>query len=564
MRWSQLYTPTLREDPAEAEATSHRLLIRAGFIRQLAAGHYTLLPLLMRVRENVIRVIREEMQQIGGQEFLLPAMHPADVWKRSGRYDSVDVMFKLTDRKGNEQVLGLTHEEVFATLSAELRSYRQLPQTWYQFQTKFRDEARPKAGLLRVREFTMKDSYSFDLDEAGLDVAFEAHRDAYVRIFDRLGIPAIPVNASSGSMGGSASTEFMCPAEAGEDFVVRCLACGYAANVEKAASQLEPVTDPEPVDLAPFYTPEVRTINDLARDHGVPADRQVKTLVYVLDGQVTLVLLRGDFDLVEQKLADATGAAEIRPAHDDEIIAALGARPGSLGAVGVKDLPVIADVALRGRHGMVTGANRDGVHLRGVDFGRDITPGNWADLREVVSGEPCIDCGGALEVVRCIEVGHIFKLGRKYSEAFGVTVLDADGRSVVPTMGSYGIGVERAIAAIVETHHDKSGIIWPVAVAPFQVDIAVLGQEAETVAAADRLSRELSADGVSVLVDDRAERPGIKFKDAELCGFPLRITVSERGVGNGTVEVTERSSGTTRHLAIDQVSADIVGSLGKS
>jgi prolyl-tRNA synthetase len=561
MRWSQLYSPTLREDPAEAEAPSHRLLVRGGFIRQLAAGHYTLLPLAMRVRDNVIQVIREEMQRIGGQEFLLPAMHPAEVWKRSGRYDSVDVMFKLTDRKGNEQVLGLTHEEIFATLGTELRSYRQLPQIWYQFQTKFRDEARPKAGLLRVREFTMKDSYSFDLDDAGLDAAFEAHRSAYIRIFERLGIPAIPVNASSGSMGGSASTEFMCPSEAGEDFVVRCTACGYAANVEKASSRLQPVTDPDSTGLEPFDTPGVRTIDDLARDYGVAADRQIKTLVYVLDGHVTLVLLRGDHALVEQKLADATAATQIRAAHDDEIVEALGARPGSLGAVGVTDLPVIADTALKGRIGMVTGANRDGVHVRGVDLGRDVTPGRWADLREVVTGESCERCGEPLDVIKCIEVGHIFKLGRKYSEAFGLTVLDADGRAAVPIMGSYGIGVERAIAAVVETHHDDSGIIWPAAVAPYQVDIVVLGDGPDVVEPAERFRRELEGSGVSVILDDRAERPGIKFKDAELCGFPYRITVSKRGLGNGTVEVTDRASGATEHVPIDAVCDHVISRL---
>ncbi|WP_035699226.1 proline--tRNA ligase, partial [Glycomyces tenuis] len=542
----------------------HRLLVRAGFIRQLAAGHYTLLPMAMRVRENVVRIIREEMQRIGGQEFLLPTMHPAEIWKRSGRYDSVDVMFKLTDRKGNEQVLGLTHEEVFATLGAELRSYRRLPQIWYQFQTKFRDEARPKAGLLRVREFTMKDSYSFDLDEAGLDASFEAHRAAYERVFARLGLPAIAVNASSGAMGGSASTEFMCPSEAGEDFVVRCPACGYAANVEKAGSRLDPVHDPDSTELAPFDTPGVRTIDDLARVHGVAADRQVKTLVYVLDGRLTLVLLRGDHALVEQKLADATGAARIRPAHDEEIAEALGARPGSLGGVGVTGLPVIADAALRGRRGMVTGANRDEVHLRGVDVERDIAPGRWADLREVAAGEPCGDCGSALEVVKCIEVGHIFKLGRRYAEAFGVTVLDAEGRAATPIMGSYGIGVERAIAAIVETHHDESGIVWPAAVAPFQVDIAALGDDPEVVEAADRLYRELAEGGVSVLLDDRDERPGIKFKDAELCGIPLRVTVSRRGLGEGTVEVTERSTGATERLAPGRVKGHVAASLSGS
>ncbi|HEV2928227.1 MAG TPA: proline--tRNA ligase, partial [Propionibacteriaceae bacterium] len=369
MRWSRTFIPTLREDPADAEAVSHRLLVRAGFIRQLMAGHYTLLPLALRVRSKIIDVIRQEMNRIGGQEFLLPAMHPAEVWQRSGRWDAMgEEMFRVRDRKGADIALGMTHEEIFTTLALELRSYRDLPQLWYQFQTKFRDEPRPRSGLIRVREFTMKDSYSFDLDAGGLDRSFDLHHEAYTRSFERLGIPAIPVQASSGSMGGSASVEFACPSDAGEDLVVRCRACGYAANVEKATSALLSVQDgpglPAPES---FPTPGARTIEDLARDYDAPADRQLKTLVYLVDGQPTLVLLRGDHSLVEQKLFDATGATVLRPAHPDEIRDALGASPGSLGAVGVRDLPVVADEAIRGRRGMVTGANLDDRHLRGVD-----------------------------------------------------------------------------------------------------------------------------------------------------------------------------------------------------
>ncbi|CAM3192327.1 proline--tRNA ligase [Stackebrandtia soli] len=539
MRWSALYVPTLRDDPAEAEAVSHRLLVRAGFIRQLSAGHYSLLPLAMRVRSRVIDVIRDEMNRIGGQEFMLPAMHPADIWKRSGRYD-VDVMFRLTDRKGNDNVLGLTHEEIFATIATELHSYKQLPQTWYQFQTKFRDEARPKSGLLRVREFTMKDAYSFDVDESGLDQSFDAQKGAYERIFARLGIPAIAVTASSGAMGGSASVEFMCPSSAGEDFVVRCPSCGYAANVEKATSRLASVEDPDALPVEPFDTPGVRTIDDLATRFDVAADRQVKTLVYVIDGEVTLVLTRGDHSLVDQKLIDATGATELRPAHEEEIVAALGAKPGSLGAVGVTSLPILADVALRGRRGMTTGANRDGVHLLHVDVERDIEVGRWVDLREVVAGEDCIECGHSLEVIKCIEIGHIFKLGRKYTEVFGVSVLDSNGKTVTPIMGSYGIGVERAIAAIVETHHDDSGIVWPLRTAPFAVDIVPIGADATPVA--EDLYDTLLNRGVDVILDDRNERPGVKFKDAELTGIPLRVTISKRGVEAGTAEITDRAT----------------------
>ena len=556
MRWSRTYVPTLREDPADAEAASHRLLVRAGFIRQLMAGHYMLLPLAVRVRARIIGVVREEMDRIGAQECLLPAMHPAEVWQRSGRWEAMgEELFRVRDRKGADLALGMTHEEVFTTLALELRSYRDLPQIWYQFQTKFRDEPRPKGGLLRVREFTMKDSYSFDLDAEGLDRSFDLHRQAYVRSFERLGIPAIPVQASSGQMGGSASVEFVCPSEAGEDLVVRCPACGYAANVEKATAAVPEVADgPAPAAPEPFPTPGARTIEDLATDFGAPADRQVKTLVYVIDGRPTLVLLRGDHSLVEQKLFDATGAAAVRPAHPDEVREALGASPGSLGAVGVDDLPVVADRALRGRRELFTGANVDDVHLRGVDVDRDIRVGRWADLREVTAGEPCPVCGRALEVLRAIEVGHIFKLGDAYSQALGLSVLGPDGRAVTPVMGSYGIGIERAMAAIVESHHDDAGIVWPVQVAPFAVAVVVLDPDDPAILkVADAIADRLAAAGTEVLVDDRDERPGVKFRDAELIGFPFRVTVGARDLARGTVEVTRRDTRERQPVAVDGV-----------
>jgi prolyl-tRNA synthetase len=556
MRWSQMHIPTLRDDPADADAPSHRLLIRAGFIRQLMAGHYSLLPLAVRVRAKVVEVIRQEMDRIGAQEFLLPEMHPAEVWKRTGRWEIMgDEMFRLRDRKGADLALGVTHEEIFTTLALELNSYRDLPQMWYQFQTKFRDEPRPKAGLMRSREFTMKDSYSFDLAAEGLDRSFDLHHEAYVRIFERLGIPAIPVEASSGAMGGSASTEFMCPSEAGEDFVVHCPACGYAANVEKATSRLAPVSDGDgPAAPERFDTPGARTIDDLAVRFAAPADRQIKTLVYVLDGQLSLVLLRGDHALVEQKLVDATGAVELRPAQPDEIRAALGASPGSLGAVAVSDLPVIADVALRERRDMFTGANTDDVHLHGVDIDRDITVGKWADLREVVAGEACVRCGQPLQVQRAIEVGHIFKLGYKYSDALGATVLDADGNRTKIIMGSYGIGVERAMAAIVECHHDAQGILWPVVVAPFHVAVVIAQPDhEETAGAGERIYQQLLAAGVEVIVDDRAERAGVKFRDVELVGIPFRITVGKRGLADKVVELTSRATGETEKVPVDEI-----------
>ncbi len=554
MRWSQLHIPTLREDPADADAASHRLLLRAGFIRQLMAGHYSLLPLGMRVRAKIINIIREEINAIGGQEFLLPTMHPAEIWERSGRLEHIDVMFRLKDRKGADMVLGVTHEEIFTTLAAELASYRELPQFWYQFQTKFRDEARAKSGLLRVREFTRKDSYSFDVDEAGLDRSFDAHRSAYERIFARLGIPAIAAEASNGTMGGKDSLEFMCPSEAGEDLVATCPTCDYAANLERATSELAPLEDqPGPAAPTRLDTPGVRTIEDLATSYGLAAERQIKTLVQVMDGQLTLVLLRGDHQLQDQKLSDATGVTDIRPAQPDEIRAALGALPGSLGAVGVTGLPVIADLALRGRRDMATGANTDDVHLTGVDVGRDIQVGTWADLREVSAGEPCPRCGTPLQFIRAIEVGHIFKLGRKFTEAFGVTVLGPDGSAIVPIMGSYGIGVERAMAVIAEVHHDDAGLTWPVQVAPAEVDVIMVSVRDEAVrAAAEAIYAALQAAGHDVIIDDRDERPGVKFKDAELIGFPVRVSVGSRDLAEGMVEVVSRDSGERERVPVDQ------------
>jgi prolyl-tRNA synthetase len=556
MRWSQLHIPTLRDDPADADAASHRLLLRAGFIRQLMAGHYSLLPLGVRVRAKIMQIIREEMNGIGAQEFLLPSMQPAWIWEKTGRIAVMgEEMFRLKDRKGVEVVLGMTHEEIFAYLGLELASYRELPQFWYQFQTKFRDEPRPKSGLLRVREFTMKDSYSFDVDEAGLDASFEAHRGAYERIFARLGIPAIAVEASSGNMGGSDSVEFMCPAEAGEDVVATCPQCGYAANLEKASSALPPVEDPPASDApaAPerLDTPGVRTIEDLAVDYGRPADRQIKTLVQIIDGKLTLVLLRGDHPLSDQKLIDATGAVTVRPAQPEEIRAALGALPGSLGAVNVTDLPVIADLALRGRRGLTTGANIDDVHLTGVDVDRDITVNLWADLREVTEGEPCPKCGTSLEFIRAIEVGHIFKLGRKYTTLLGVTVSTQDGGTVVPIMGSYGIGVERALAAIAEVHHDDAGLAWPVQVAPAEVTVLLLSvRDPEAKAAAEVLYAGLRDAGVEALIDDRDVRPGVKYADAELTGIPYRITVGSRDLAEGVVEITRRANGEKERVAV--------------
>jgi prolyl-tRNA synthetase family II len=559
MRWTQLFVPTLRENPGGADSTSHRLLLRAGYIRQLMAGHYSLLPLAMRVRAKIVEVIRQEMDRIGGQEFLLPVMHPAEVWQRSGRWTTMgEEMFRLRDRRGADVALGMTHEEIFTLLSLELSSYRELPQIWYQIQTKLRDEPRPKSGLLRVREFTMKDSYSFDLDEAGLDRSFDLHHEAYSRIFARLAIPSIPAQASSGTMGGSTSIEFVAPSEAGEDDILKCPAGDYAANVEIATSPVPPVQDPAAVPPAErFATPGVQTIADLeAAPYGVPGERQVKTLTYVLDGQLTLVLLRGDHALVEQKLVDQTGVPAIRPAHPDEVKEALGASPGSLGAVGVGDLPIIADTALRGRRDMVTGANADGFHLRRVDVDRDIAVARWADLRRVGAGDPCPRCGRPLEQFRAVEVGHIFKLGRMYSEALGATVLDDQGKARTLVMGSYGIGVERAMATIVESHHDQAGIVWPIQVAPFQLAVVPLATgDAAAAEVAERLYAELLAAGVDAVIDDRPDHPGAKLTDVELVGIPYRLVVGPRGLAEGVVELTTRRTGETVRVPVDDAVA---------
>ena len=559
MRWTSFFSPTLRDAPADAEATSHKLLVRAGFIRQLHSGHYTLLPLAFRVRKKIIQIVGEEMDAIGGQEVQMSTLQPSSVWKESGRWDSMgDIMFRLEDRHGGEAALGVTAEEIFATVASEISSYKQLPQMWYQIHTKFRDEPRPKSGLLRVREFTMKDAYSFDVNEDGLDTAFEKQHQAYLKIFDRLDLDIIPVEASSGNMGGSDSIEFMVQAPSGEDDVMLCSSCGYSANIEKAISRLDAITDsPGPSAPEKFATPGIRTIAALA-DAGHDGENQIKTMVYVVDGQVTLVLVRGDHFINEQKLADATQANNIRPARREETIEHLGAEPGSLGAVNVSDLPIFADHALQGRTNMTTGANENDFHLSGVDIDRDITVGEWMDLREVQDGELCANCGANLSKVQTIEAGHIFKLGTKYAETFGAKVLDADGKSMPLVMGSYGIGIERAMATIVETHHDENGIIWPLSVAPFHVVITVVQMKDEaSVEVAEALYGELIESGVEVLLDDRDARAGVKFADAELIGIPLRVTVGPKGIANDVVELVDRRDGEMVSIKINEVVSNI-------
>ncbi len=559
MRWSQAFIPTLREDPADAEAVSHRLLVRGGFVRQLMSGVYSLLPLGFRVCRKITAIARAEMEAIGAQEFQLPTLHPGELWRRTGRWQSIgEEMFRLQDRRQTDLALAMTHEEVFAAIASELRSYRQLPQIWFQIQTKFRDEPRPKSGLLRVREFIMKDSYSLGLDSESLDRAFQRHFEAYRRIFSRCGVETLAVEASSGIMGGGESIEFMVPSEAGEDLIDSCAACGYAANVENATSTLPAAEDaPGPATPEKFATPGVRSIEDLARfAGGAPAERQIKTLVYVLDGETALVLLRGDHALVEQKLQDATGCAELRAAQEAEIRAALGASAGSLGAVGVAGRRVLADPALRGRRDMVTGANADECHLRGVEVERDIRVSEWVDLREVCAGEACPMCDAVLAVGKAIEVGHIFKLGTRFSEALGATVLDESGASRPIVMGSYGIGIERAMAAVVERCHDEAGMVWPMSLAPFEVVVTVLNpKDAVPVDAGNALYDALIQEGIEVLIDDRDERPGVKFNDADLIGIPYRVTVGPKGLKDGKIEITRRRGRESRSVDLHKAAS---------
>src|SRR5213594_3318795 len=481
MRWSKTFIPTLRDNPADAEFPSHQLLIRGGFIRQLAAGIYSYLPLGQRTMLKIANIVREELNAVGAQEFFLPALHPASLWQETGRWEEMgENMFRLKDRAGRDLCLGMTHEEIFTDIARkEIRSYKDLPQIWYQIQTKFRDEARPKSGLLRLRQFIMKDSYSFDVDWEGLDRSYQIHHDVYCRIYTRCGLKFVAVEASSGAMGGSQSQEFMVRMEAGEDFVVECR-CGYAANLERAVSRLEKIEDePAPAEPRPVHTPGQKTIADIAAYLGVPPSHQIKSLVYVVNGAPALCLVRGDHQLNEAKLMAAVKSVLARQAHPEEIRAALGADAGSLGPVGVTSMPVYADLELRGRQNLTSGANKTDYHLQGVTPGRHFEP-TWVDLRTVEKGEACVQCGSPLDVYKAVEVGHIFKLGTKYSDSMGAMVLTADGKQTPIVMGSYGIGLDRIMSSAVELYHDPDGIIWPVPIAPFSVIITPVNYKDET------------------------------------------------------------------------------------
>jgi prolyl-tRNA synthetase len=546
-RASQLHLPTLRDPPADAEAVSHKLLVRGGFIRQLSAGVWTFLPLGWRVHRKVEHIIREEMDGIGAQEMLGPVLTPAELWRTTGRY-TLPVVFKLQDRAGREFVLPMTHEETFTFHARELRSYKDLPQAWYHFGTKERDEPRPRGALLRVREFIMKDSYSFDRDEAGLDESFRRHGDAYHRIFERCELEVYEVEAESGEMGGSESRDYLAPSGSGENELVRCERGDYAADVEAARGvPREPAFPPPLAAPEEIETPGVETIDALAELLGIdPAGTSKAMPVVKPDGTLVLALVRGDDRLNEAKLLSVLESA-FRPAGEDEIRAAFGAGGGSLGPVGV-DVEVVADEALR-RGQFVAGANRDGRHLRGVEAGRDYEA-RFADIRELKEGDACPECGGRLAAQTAIELGHIFKLGTYYSEPLAATFLDEDGREKPLVMGSYGIGLGRTIAAIVEQHHDVDGIAWPRSVAPYDVHVVALPGVEEQ---AERVAEALHESGREVLLDDRDQRAGEKFADADLIGIPVRVTVGKRTAEDGAVDVRDRATAEERRVPIGEV-----------
>ncbi|MBI3875566.1 MAG: proline--tRNA ligase [Verrucomicrobia bacterium] len=550
MRWTQTLIPTLREAPADAEILSHKLLLRAGLVRKLAGGIYTFLPFGLRALRKVEQIVREEMDRAGALEVLMPALQPPDIWQQSGRYETArEVLFKVKDSASREWVLGPTHEEVITLLAAgEINSYRQLPKNFYQIQVKFRDEIRPRFGLMRAREFIMKDAYSFDATDEGAMASYHKMYDAYARIFARCGLKSFPVEADTGVIGGNYSHEFMVPAETGENEVVYCEACGYAANIEKATSGI-PKTAARELGAAPekFATPGVVTIEALSKaPYSVPANRQIKTLVYIADSKPMIVLIRGDDQLNETKFMAKTGATQVRPATAEECVSTLGAKPGSLGAVVnvPADVRVFADERLRGANDMTTGANEDGFHFRSVSIERDIKVTAWFDLRTVTAGEPCVKCAKPLKIRRAIEVGHCFKLGTKYSEKLNATFLAEDGARKPSVMGCYGIGVTRTLQAVIEQCNDKDGIIWPVSVAPYAVCITPLSVAPDSAGMklAEQIYGELTARGIEVILDDRDERAGVKFKDADLAGFPLRISIGEKSLAKGEVELKPRNA----------------------
>ncbi len=586
-RWSKLFIPTLREAPADAEVASHKFLVRAGYIRQLGAGIYSYLFLGQRSIDKIVDIVREEMDRIG-QEFLLPTIHPADLWRESGRWTIMgDAMFRLQDRKGADLCLGMTHEEVVTDIArSELRSFKQLPQIWYQIQTKFRDEPRPRAGLLRVRQFIMKDSYSFDLDDAGLDRSYDLHDAAYRAIFTRCGLQFVAVEADSGAMGGSRSQEFMVYTDAGEDLIASCAACGYAANLEKATSRLAPVNEMAPTgdgQVEIVHTPGQAAIADVTKFFNIESSSDIKCVAYMAKvpqsasdakkpspevqsaWQPAAAFLRGDHFVNETKLLKVLGATELRPMVAEELEQWMHAPAGYLGPVGLDPaqtindtrLNVVLDPGLQNRHNLVCGANQLDYHYRNVVPGRDFTWTVVADIRNVLEGEGCPVCGQPLKVAKAVEVGHIFKLGDRYTKKMGVRVLDANGKEVTPVMGCYGIGVERILVAAIEQGNDANGFWLPRSIAPFDVVVTVTNvADASLKSAGEQIAAALESAGFDVLLDDRDERAGVKFKDADLIGVPYRVTVGKKAA-EGKVELVVRSGAASRDVPISGIAAEL-------
>ena len=558
MRWSNALIPTLKESPADAVAPSHVLLLRAGMIRQLGAGTYTYLPLGFRVLNKAIQIIRQEMDAAGAQELLMPALHPVELWHESKRFGVMgDILMKLNltgDAHGVTHVLGPTHEEVITDVARDLiKSYKQLPLTLYQIQTKFRNEPRPRFGILRTREFLMKDAYSFDADLGQLNTSYDAMYEAYCRIFDRCGLPYVAVEAESGPIGGDASHEFMVPCAVGEDVVIHCAQCGYAANREKAEIGAPPAAPAPAADAPPYRevaTPGRKTIREVAEFLKVPEARSAKLLVYMADGTPVGALVRGDHELNEAKLRRVTGAAVLVPAEPADIAKVAGASIGSIGPIGLREpMTIYVDRSVAVLPDVVVGANRDDFHLSGVVPARDLTHGQVHDLRNADAADPCPRCGAAMMVNQGIEIGHVFKLGTKYSDALNATFLDDKGSAIPLIMGCYGIGVNRIVAAAVEAGHDANGIVWPLSLAPYEVVLVPLQtQNSAVMEATEALERTFTAAGVDVLVDDREQRPGVKFKDADLIGIPLRVVIGERGLKEGTIEVKWRTEASAHNV----------------
>jgi len=559
MRWSRTLITTLRDDPQEAEIDSHKLMVRAGLIRKLSGGLYSFMPLGLRALQKVSQIVREEMNRAGAQEILMPALQPAELWERSGRLSTMGPgMFRLKDRAERLMALGPTHEEVVTSLlSGEINSYRQLPCTVYQIQTKFRDEIRPRFGLMRAKEFIMKDAYSFDTSFEAADASYQAMYDAYVRIFTRCGLLARPVEADTGDIGGKWSHEFMVLADSGEDGIVDCPACGYAANQERAERAVASAAPIACAAIEEVSTPNTRTIDDLVAFFKCEADRFIKTLIYLVDGHPVVALVPGDRDLNEHKFKRLLGAKKIELADEMTIRKVTSAPVGFAGPVGLK-IPVYADQSLKGASDRITGANKADTHIVHVDLARDAAITAFEDLAIVGSGDTCPRCGKPMQIKRGIEVGHVFKLGTKYTESFEAKYLNDKGQSELMVMGCYGIGITRTLQAVIEQSHDRDGIIWPASVAPFAVTLLLLDPKDEAVCAVvDGLEKELQAKGIDVFVDDREERPGVKFKDADLIGCPVRVVVGAKGLAKGGVEVKLRTSKTAELVPVEKAATAI-------